>query len=341
MINKAYSIEGMTCGHCVSRAQTALDQTPGIAHAKVQLESPQATIAFSGEPIGIDALQAALNDVGYRIEPFCPTLRPGTWSGKVVWVTGASSGIGKATAMEFAQRGARVVLSARRAAVLDEVIAQAPAAYRGDLVALPLDLAQSDTMMGMAHAALEAFGQIDAVVHCGGISQRSLAQDTGLEVDRRVMEVDYFGTVALTKAVLPIFLAQGSGHFIVVTSLMGLFSSPLRSGYCGAKHALHGFFEALRAEVYDSGIRVTMVCPGFIRTDISLNAVVEDGSKQGTMDEKTGKGLSPEACAVQLVRAAEKQRAQVLIGRSELLGAYLKRFFPGLLRRLMRRAAVT
>ena len=107
------------------------------------------------------------------------------------------------------------------------------------------------------------------------------------------MEIDYFGTVALTKALLPHFNENKSGQFVVITSLMGLFSSPLRSGYCGAKHALHGFFESLRAEVYDQGISISMVCPGFIATDISLNAVVGDGSKQGTMDEKTGAGMTP------------------------------------------------
>jgi short-subunit dehydrogenase len=179
------------------------------------------------------------------------------------------------------------------------------------------------------------------LVHCGGISQRSRAIDTTLEVDRRVMEVDYFGTVALTKALLPHFVARKSGRFVVVTSLMGLFSSPLRSGYCGAKHALHGFFEALRAEHHADGVRVTLVCPGFIRTDISLNAVVGDGTRQGTMDEKTGQGLSPEACAAQMVRAVERNRAVVLIGRYEILGAYLHRFFPGMLRRMIRKAAVT
>jgi short-subunit dehydrogenase len=204
-----------------------------------------------------------------------------------------------------------------------------------------VDLADSEAMAERVQEAMACFGRIDAVVHCGGISQRSLAKDTALEVDRRVMEIDYFGTVALTKAVLPQFIKQGSGQFVVVTSLMGLFSSPLRSGYCGAKHALHGFFESLRAEVHEAGIRITMVCPGFIHTDISLNAVVGDGTKQGTMDEKTGKGLSAEACAEQLVNAARKQRPEVLIGRSEVFGAYLKRFFPNVLRRVMRKAAVT
>ncbi len=341
MIARDYRIEGMTCGHCVARAKSALEALPGIQVAEIQLDAPQAVLHHTGEEVPLEQLQSALDEHGYSISQPILEARPGNWSGKVVWVTGASSGIGRASALEFARQGARVILSARRVSVLNEVIHGADAAWQTDMKPVGLDLADSDAMAERVQEAMACFGRIDAVVHCGGISQRSLAQDTALEVDRRVMEIDYFGTVALTKAVLPHFLKQGSGQFVVVTSLMGLFSSPLRSGYCGAKHALHGFFESLRAEVYDAGIRVTMVCPGFIHTDISLNAVVGDGSKQGTMDEKTGKGLSPEACAEQLVRAAKKERPEVLIGRSEVFGAYLKRFFPNALRRVMRKAAVT
>lgn len=341
MRKQDYVIEGMTCGHCVARAKSALEGVPGVQSAAIQLESPQAVLNFAEDAVPIEQLQAALNEHGYSIAKPSTEPRPGKWSGKVVWVTGASSGIGRASALEFARQGARVILSARRVSVLNDVIQGADAGWRADMKPLGLDLADSDSMDVRVQEALACFGRIDAVVHCGGISQRSLAQETSLEVDRRVMEIDYFGTVSLTKAVLPLFLKQGSGQFVVVTSLMGLFSSPLRSGYCGAKHALHGFFESLRAEVHEAGIRITMVCPGFIHTDISLNAVVGDGSKQGTMDEKTGKGLSPEACAKQLVRAAQKERPEVLIGRSEVFGAYLKRFFPNVLRRVMRKAAVT
>jgi len=125
-----------------------------------------------------------------------------------------------------------------------------------------------------------------------------------------VMEIDYFGTLALTKALLPGMVKRKQGHFVVVTSLMGLFSSPLRSGYCGAKHALHGFFESLRAEHHDDNVKVTMVCPGFIHTNISMNAVVGDGSQQGTMDAKTGAGMSPEACAESMIRAVERNKAK-------------------------------
>ena len=155
------------------------------------------------------------------------------------------------------------------------------------------------------------------------------------------MEIDYFGTVALTKALLPHFISKKAGHFVVITSLMGVFSSPLRSGYCGAKHALHGFFESLRAEVYDSGIDITIVCPGFIATDISLNAVVGDGSKQGTMDEKTGAGMTALQCAKKLAKAVDRKKPEVYIGRTEIIAIYVKRFFPNLFRRIIRKTAVT
>jgi dehydrogenase/reductase SDR family protein 7B len=267
-----------------------------------------------------------------------------TASKHTVWITGASSGIGRACAQVYASKGYHVILSSRRESALVEVAKElcTTLSLSSDQFSIvPLDLANTESLADITESVISKHVQVDIMLHAGGISQRSLAIETSLDVDRRVMEIDYFGTVALTKALLPHFVQWKSGQFVVVTSLMGVFSSPLRSGYCGAKHALHGFFEALRAEHYDDGISITMVCPGFIATDISLNAVVGDGSKQGTMDEKTGAGMTPLECANRIVKAVHKKKAVVLVGRSEILAVYLQRFFPGLLRRIMRKTAVT
>jgi short-subunit dehydrogenase len=260
---------------------------------------------------------------------------------KVIWITGASSGIGRACVQFYASTGYRVVLSSRRKEALEEVVNSIKGVDKNLLHIVPLDLSKTDELKGIADKVIADFKYVDIMLHSGGISQRSLAVDTSLEVDRRVMEIDYFGTVALTKALLPHFIKRKAGQFVVITSLMGVFSSPLRSGYCGAKHALHGFFESLRAEVYEYGVSVNMVCPGFIATDISKNAVVGDGSKQGTMDEKTGAGMTPLDCAKRLERGVRKNKAEIYIGRTEILAIYIKRFFPGLLRRIVRKAAVT
>ncbi len=262
------------------------------------------------------------------------------FSSKTVWITGASSGIGKALAIELAAQGAELILSSRRTEALEEVKTACLGAP--NVHVLPLDLSKSDTMLAAVEKAY-AFcpNGIDVLVNNGGISQRSLAIDTDLEVDRRVMEIDYFGTVALSKAILPRFVKQQRGHFVVITSLMGKFSSPLRSGYCGAKHALHGFFDALYLEHWKDQIAVTLVCPGFIRTEISKNALVGDGSKQETMDEATGGGLTPEQCAKKMAKAIHNRKHEVYIGKKEILAIYLKRYFPGILRRILKNAKVT
>ena len=263
---------------------------------------------------------------------------------KTIWITGASSGIGKACAEVYANRGYKVILSSRRKDALEDVaneLSNHSQVDRSNLFVVPIDLANSSNFADTVESTISKVGSIDIMIHSGGISQRSLAVDTSIDVDRRVMEIDYFGTIALTKALLPHFISRKSGHFVVITSLMGVFSSPLRSGYCGAKHALHGFFEALRAEVYDSGINISMVLPGFIATDISINALVGEGSKQGTMDTKTGAGMTPLDCAKKLARGVDKKKPEILIGRSEILAVYLKRFFPNILRRIIRKTDVT
>lgn len=257
---------------------------------------------------------------------------------KVVWITGASSGIGEALAREYARRGAQLVLSARREEELERV--RAGLVNSEAHLVLPLDLANSDAMAAVEQVR-QTCGRLDQVVHNGGISQRSLVADTDLSVDRQIMEVNFFGTVALTKAVLPWFKAQGGGRFVVITSLVGELPTPLRSAYSASKHALHGFFESLRAEEYDQGIRVTLVMPGFIRTQVSINALTGDGSRQGTMDDAQQTAMAPEECAKRLVEAVQRGRDQVIIAGREGAGIYLKRWAPSLYRRLIRKMKVT
>jgi dehydrogenase/reductase SDR family protein 7B len=261
-----------------------------------------------------------------------------SWDRKRVWITGASSGIGEGVARVLDRRGARLVLSARRSERLEAVRASLTRPDAHEILAL--DVAETDRA-GEHVGGVLAQGPVDVLVHSAGISQRSRVVDTDLSVDRRLMEVNYFGVVALTKAVLPSMLDRGSGHFVVVSSLVGKISTPKRSGYSASKHALHGFFDALRAELHDRGIRVTIACPGFIRTELPLHALVGDGSEQGRMDEAQEQGMAPEVCAERMVRAVEAGKREVLIGGREVWAVRLHRFFPGLFHRMIRTAKVT
>jgi dehydrogenase/reductase SDR family member 7B len=259
---------------------------------------------------------------------------------QVIWITGASSGIGEALAYQFAKQGAKLILSSRREEELQRV-KNACQKSENEIFILPLDLEEGEKMPYKVSQALLFFGRVDMLVNNGGISQRSMAKDTDLEVDRRIMEIDYFGTVALSKALLPHFLERKSGKFVVVTSLVGKFGTPLRSAYSAAKHALHGFFDALRAETWREGIKVLMVCPGFIKTQVSVNALTAKGVKQGTMDTAQANGMSPQACAIKIISAIEQDKEEVYIGGREVYAVYLKRFFPAIFSKILRKAKVT
>ena len=256
---------------------------------------------------------------------------------KVVWITGASSGIGEALAVEFAQKGAKLVLSARRVEELERVKKQTGLPDVQVLV-LPMDVTDFANAATLAQQVVAHFGQIDYVVHNAGISQRSAVQDTDFEVYRRLMDVNFFSTVALTKAVLPFMKTQKSGHFVVISSVAGKVGTLMRSGYNASKHALHGFYDSLRAEVFDDNIRVTLICPGYINTNISLNALNEKGQPTGKMDQAQAKGISAQACAQRIVEAVANGRKEVVIGGlTETAAVYLKRFWPNLLHQLVRK----
>jgi short-subunit dehydrogenase len=261
-------------------------------------------------------------------------------SGKVIWVTGASSGIGEALTYSLAKENTKLILSARRKEELERVKGNCPSPLQVNIRVLPLDLSQASTLALSTEAAIQIFGHVDIVIHNGGISQRSLIKDTSLEVDRRLMDVNYFGAVAITKAILPHFIKRRGGHFVVVTSLTGKFGTPYRSGYAASKHALHGFFDAVRAEHYKDHVNVSMICPGFIHTPITFSALTGDGSKLNKMDEAQYKGKPAAWCAQKIVRAIASRKEEVYIGGREVFGAYIKRFFPALFSKIIRKAAV-
>ncbi|WP_269532377.1 SDR family oxidoreductase [Chitinimonas sp. BJYL2] len=260
--------------------------------------------------------------------------------GRVVWITGASSGIGEALALACAARGDCVVLSARRGDELARVLARCAQPERHLIVRL--DLAQPADFAAAVAQVLARYGRIDMLLNNAGLSQRSLARETDLTVDKRLIEVNYLGTVALTKAVLPVMLKQGSGHLVAVTSLVGKFGTPMRSSYAAAKHALHGFFDSLRAELWRDGIRVTLVCPGFIKTNLPLVALTANGSPQGRMDQAQANGIEPADCARRILAGLDAGKEEFAVaGLREKLGLYIKRFAPGLFRRIIRNARVT
>ncbi|MBK6931817.1 MAG: SDR family oxidoreductase [Saprospirales bacterium] len=260
---------------------------------------------------------------------------------KRVWITGASSGIGEALAYAFAAQGAHLVLSARNGQELQRVAATAAEKGRGNILIQPLDLARHDSIPGIVADVLRQVGKVDILIHCGGISQRSRALDTPLAVEKRLMDVNYFGAIALTKAVLPSMLTHQLGHIVTITSVTGKFGSPLRSAYAASKHALHGYFDSLRAELGNTPVQVTLICPGFVRTNISKNALTASGHAQGTMDDATARGMAPEEAARQILRAIRDGREEIWIGGKEVLGVYLKRFFPAWFSKIIRRAKVT
>lgn len=262
----------------------------------------------------------------------------GAIAGKVIWITGASSGIGEALAYEFSKQGACVILSARRIDELQRV--KQNCADQANTALLPLDLSKTEMFEHITHEALKHFGHVDILINNGGIGQRSLVHETSMTVYQDIMQVNYFGTIALTKALLPHFVQRKQGHYVVVTSVTGKFGTPLRSGYAASKHALHGFFDSLRAEQWKNNIDVTIICPGFIATNLSRFALTGDGSQQNSLDKTSYPKKSPEWCARKIRQAVDAKKEEVYIGGREVFGVYLKRFVPRLFSRIIRKVTV-
>lgn len=258
---------------------------------------------------------------------------------KICWITGASSGIGQELAVQLARQGAILILSARNKEALASVKNELQNSEKHTI--LSLDLEQSSDFPALAKQVVDQYGRIDYLFNNGGLSQRAKASETSLEVDRRIMEINYFGNIALTKAVLPYFIQQKSGHIVVMSSISGKFGFFLRSAYSASKHALHGFYESLALEEEVNHLKVTIVMPGKINTPISTNALTEKGERHGVMDHNQATGMSVQKCVATLLQAVEKGKREVLIGNKEIKAVTLKRFLPKLFWKVIRKQSAT
>lgn len=247
---------------------------------------------------------------------------------KVVWITGASSGIGEALAYAFYKEGANLILSARRTSELERVMSECKNG-EGQIYVQPIDMSQTEKMTDASNMAVDRLSRIDILVNCAGIAQRSSVLNAELHVFKKIMQVNFFGAIALTKAVLPSMVHRSSGQIVIIGSPAGLFGTPLRSGYAASKHAVHGFFDCLRAEVAGNGIFVTNVIPGPIRTNMSISSLTGDGDTYGIMDKFLENGISPADCAKRTLTGIAQKKEEVYVVTPALRRMLLiRRFFP-------------
>lgn len=255
------------------------------------------------------------------------------YKNKKIWITGASSGIGKALAIELSKHDAYIILSARSNDKLEKTKAALQDPSKAEIIIL--DMESSDQINKTCEDVLGKHNHIDILINNAGISQRSLTLDTKMEVYHKLMNTNYFGVIQMSKLLLPSMMKIQSGNIITITSVNGKLGSYMKSGYAASKHALHGFFDSLRAEIDGSGVDITLITPGYVQTDISVNALTEDGTPLQTMDANTNKGIPVKKFAETAAKQIAKGKTEIIIaGSIESLGLNLKRFWPSMLRRL-------
>lgn len=245
---------------------------------------------------------------------------------KIVWITGASSGIGEALAKAFAAHGAHIILSGRRVEAL-EVVA---AGIEPDTLLLPFETTDYDALPAKVAEAVQWKGRVDVLINNAGISQRSLALDTDPNVHHQIVNVDLLAPIWLTQLLLPHMISAGGGHIVGISSVAGRIGVPLRTAYCAAKHGLIGYMDALRAETETRhNIHVTNILPGSIRTNVSRNALTKDGSKRDKSDDVIDNGMEPAECARQIIEAVANNVPELIIAEGpELMLAQLRQSDP-------------
>jgi dehydrogenase/reductase SDR family member 7B len=255
------------------------------------------------------------------------------FAGKVAWITGASSGIGESLVYEFVRRGASVIASSNDPAGLERV-RSACGESSSEVTCVPFDLSDTSAIKEIVDRQINASGRIDYLLNLGGISQRARIDETPLWLDRKIFEINYFGTIAFTKAVLPHMIRQQSGHILATSSISGRFGFPLRSAYSASKQALHGFFETLYLENKKSNIRASVIIPGRVRTAISVHALEADGKEHGKLDDGQAGGISPERAAEIIIKGIVRNKREILVGKGELMLLHIRRYCPWLFFRI-------
>jgi dehydrogenase/reductase SDR family protein 7B len=248
---------------------------------------------------------------------------------KTFWITGASSGMGKAVALEIAKHKARLIISDRDEAGLIETAKEIEVSGSQARIET-LDMSKNADIVTTARKVLDEGEKVYGLYQFAGISQRSLVVETPLDNDRRIMEINFFGVITLTKAILPSMIENGGGQLAVASSMVGKFGFPYRSAYSASKHALHGFFETVLAENSKHNIKVSVFIGGRIRTNISKFAIEKDGREHGKMDAGQANGITPEKAAKQICRGLQREKKEILVGGSELIMVSIRRFFPSL-----------
>ena len=253
---------------------------------------------------------------------------------KRIWITGASSGIGESLAKRLSTLGAKVIISSHEPKELERTKSEA-GKTKHEIQIISFDLSKATEVEAAADKAIKDNGGIDFLFNNGGISTRTTAIETSLEIDRKIMEINYFAGLILTKKCLPGMIDRQFGHIIATSSISGKFGFPLRSAYAASKHALHGFYESLWTELHDKGIKTTVVCPGRVKTNISVHALDKDGKPYGKMSAGQADGISPDKCANQILRAVRRNKREVLVGGKELIMPRIKQYFPWLFYKLI------
>lgn len=262
------------------------------------------------------------------------------FTGKTAWITGASSGIGEALVREFISKGAVVIGSSNDPAGLEKV--KASLGEKSTMMhCVPFDLSDTQNIKDVVDNQMLRTEKIDYLFNIGGISQRARIEETPLWLDRKIFEINYFGTIAFTKAVLPYMVKQKSGHILATSSITGRFGFPLRSAYSASKQALHGFFETLFLENKPSNIKVSIIIPGRVRTSISFHALDSEGKEHGKLDDGQANGLSPEDAARIIIKGMLRNKHEILVGKGELMMLHIRRHAPWLFFRIADRIKST